>query len=138
MSSEIEDFDYLVIGGGSGGLASARRARNHGARVALFEPSAIGGTCVNRGCVPKKILWNAAELSHSLADFCDYGFNVEPSARFDYQRLRSASAAYVKILNDFYTSRLADAGVEVIAELAKFAGPGLIETPTGREISGTA
>jgi len=133
MSSKIEDFDYLVIGGGSGGLASARRACAHGARVALFEPGAIGGTCVNRGCVPKKILWNAAELSHRLSQFSDYGFDVEPSPRFDYTRLRRASLNHVKALNDIYMSRLAEAGVEIVAESAKFVGPGLIETPSGRK-----
>ena len=132
MSNEIEDFDYLVIGGGSGGLASARRARSHGARVALFEPGAMGGTCVNRGCVPKKILWNAAKLAHSLADASDYGFDVEPTARFKYTRLHSGSVAHVKALNEFYSSRLVEAGVEIVAEWAKFAGPGLIESPSGR------
>ena len=69
MSSDKESFDFVVVGGGSGGLAAARRASSHGARVALIEPNAIGGTCVNRGCIPKKILWNAAELSDSLTEF---------------------------------------------------------------------
>jgi glutathione reductase (NADPH) len=133
MSSEIENFDYLVIGGGSGGLASARRARSHGARVALFEADVMGGTCVNRGCVPKKILWNAAELSHRLVDFSSYGFDVQASARFDYARLRGASLMHVKAMNDFYTSHLVDEGVEIVAEWAQLAGPGLIETPTGRK-----
>jgi alkyl hydroperoxide reductase subunit AhpF len=55
-------FDYLVIGGGSGGVASARRAASHGAKVALIEQSALGGTCVNVGCVPKKIMFNAAHI----------------------------------------------------------------------------
>jgi glutathione reductase (NADPH) len=129
-----EDFDYLVIGGGSGGLASARRARRYGARVALFEANVLGGTCVNRGCVPKKILWNAAELSHKFADYSDYGFDVPPSSKFEYDKLRRASLSHVKALNDVYASRLAQDGVEVFAELAKFAGPGLIETPTGRRM----
>ncbi len=132
MSSKIEDFDYLVIGGGSAGLASARRARSHGARVALFEPNAIGGTCVNRGCVPKKILWNAAEQSHRLTECADYGFDVQAPVRFDYSRLRRASLAHVNYLNDFYSSHLTDEGVEFVAEWAKFAAPGLIVTPSGR------
>ena len=133
MNDEIDDFDYLVIGGGSGGVASARRACAHGARVALFEPSAMGGTCVNRGCVPKKILWNAAELSHALAHLPDYGFDVGPPPRFDYATLRDGSIAHVKTLNDIYTSRLVEAGVEIVPERAQFAAPGLIETPSGRK-----
>ena len=86
----MKSYDYVVIGGGSGGIASARRARSYGATVALVEPNALGGTCVNRGCVPKKILWNGAELAERLADLPDYGFDVAP-ARIDYARLRASS-----------------------------------------------
>ena len=134
MNSDTDDFDYLVIGGGSGGVASARRARSHGARVALLEPNAIGGTCVNRGCVPKKILWNAAELAHSLADAADYGFDVQASTRFDYARLHRASLAHVSGLNDIYTARLADAGVQFVAEWARSLVPGVVETASGRKL----
>ena len=97
MSGKVAVYDYLVIGGGSGGLASAIRASSHGARVVLLEPDAIGGTCVNRGCVPKKILWNAAELVHDFANAYGYGFDIEST--FDYTRLKSASLAHVKWLN---------------------------------------
>jgi glutathione reductase (NADPH) len=134
MNRATDDFDYLVIGGGSGGIASARRARSHGARVALLEPNAMGGTCVNRGCVPKKILWNAAELAHGLADLPDYGFDVEAPAKFDYATLRSASLAHVGRINDLYTTRLADVGVDIVAEWAKSMGPGVIETASGRKL----
>ena len=61
-------YDYIVIGGGSGGLATAQRAVEYGARVAIIEPGRLGGTCVNVGCVPKKLMWNAASLGHGLAD----------------------------------------------------------------------
>src|SRR5690606_26719812 len=61
------DFDLVVVGGGSGGLAGAFRAARHGARVALLEPGELGGTCVNVGCVPKKAMWLAADLAHRLA-----------------------------------------------------------------------
>ena len=70
-------WDLIVIGGGSGGLACAQRAAQHGARVALAEPGPLGGTCVNVGCVPKKIMYHAADLAHALADARDYGFDVE-------------------------------------------------------------
>ncbi len=135
MIGDTETFDYVVIGGGSGGLASARRARSHGARVVLIEPAQMGGTCVNRGCVPKKILWNAAELASNLAEFSDYGFDIEQNTRFSYEKIRSASRTHIERLNDFYATSLADAGIEVIAEWAKLAGPGLVETASGRKLS---
>ena len=72
----MRDFDLLVIGGGSGGLAAAQRAAGYGARVALFEPKRLGGTCVNVGCVPKKVMWNAAELAAALTHAPHYGFDV--------------------------------------------------------------
>src|SRR5690606_23785902 len=62
-----ETFDLLVIGGGSGGLAAAQRAAEYGARVAIVEKDRLGGTCVNVGCVPKKVMWYAAELAHGLS-----------------------------------------------------------------------
>ncbi|MBU2801778.1 FAD-dependent oxidoreductase, partial [Acidithiobacillus caldus] len=63
--SHHHEFDYVVIGGGSGGIASANRAASHGARVALIAAGPLGGTCVNVGCVPKKLFWNAAQLAES-------------------------------------------------------------------------
>ena len=72
-----ETHDLVVIGGGSGGLAAAQRAAEYGARVALLEPGRLGGTCVNVGCVPKKIMWNAADLAGALHDAPDYGFTVD-------------------------------------------------------------
>src|SRR5207248_3766971 len=72
-----EKFDLVVIGGGSGGLAAAQRAAECGARAALVESGRLGGTCVNVGCVPKKISWYAAELGGALDDAPDYGFRLE-------------------------------------------------------------
>jgi glutathione reductase (NADPH) len=68
----MDQFDLLVIGGGSGGLACAQRAAEYGARVALVESGRLGGTCVNVGCVPKKIMWNASEIREALDDGVDY------------------------------------------------------------------
>ncbi len=67
-----ENFDLVVVGGGSGGIAAARRAAEYGARVALVEGGRLGGTCVNVGCVPKKLMWNAAELAGAVADARGY------------------------------------------------------------------
>ena len=134
MSGEHESFDYLVIGGGSAGLSGAKQARLHGAHVALIEPNPIGGTCVNRGCVPKKILWNAAELATRLSECPDYGFDVQRSIQFDYEKLRKSSNAYVASLRDLHASRLKQAGVEIITEWATLVGPGLVETSSGRKL----
>ena len=73
----MQAFDLLVIGGGSGGLATAQRAAEYGARVALFEPARLGGTCVNVGCVPKKVMWNAAEIAAAIRHAPYYGRSEE-------------------------------------------------------------
>uniref|UniRef100_UPI0025DD7A8B FAD-dependent oxidoreductase n=1 Tax=uncultured Xanthomonas sp. TaxID=152831 RepID=UPI0025DD7A8B len=77
MNGAIRDYDLLVLGGGSGGLATAFRAASHGARVAILEPSALGGTCVNVGCVPKKAMWLAADLHERIGLASAMGFDVE-------------------------------------------------------------
>ena len=74
------DFDLIVIGGGSGGLACAQRAADHGARALVIESHRLGGTCVNVGCVPKKVMWNAAQLAHAAHDAHDYGFDLTLAA----------------------------------------------------------
>ena len=74
-----QSWDLIVIGGGSGGLACAQRAARHGARVAIAEPAHLGGTCVNVGCVPKKVMYHAAELAHGIGDSADYGFARSPA-----------------------------------------------------------
>ena len=72
----MADYDLIVIGGGSGGLAAAQRAALHGARAVVFEAGRLGGTCVNVGCVPKKVMWTAAQLAHAIHDARDYGFDL--------------------------------------------------------------
>src|SRR5690606_18187608 len=72
----VKSFDLIVLGGGSGGLATAQRAAEYGAKVVLFEPARLGGTCVNVGCVPKKVMWNAAELARAIENAPYYGFDV--------------------------------------------------------------
>ncbi|MGH8561822.1 MAG: FAD-dependent oxidoreductase, partial [Nevskiales bacterium] len=82
----VKSCDFLVLGGGSGGIAAARRAAQHGARVVLVEPGRLGGTCVNQGCVPKKIMWHAAQLAHAFEDAAGYGFDLD-LRRHDWPRL---------------------------------------------------
>lgn len=106
----MEEFDFIVIGGGSGGLAAARRASRHGARTLLVEAGRIGGTCVNQGCVPKKISFYAAGIAEALADAEDYGFDVEVRS-FDFGRLKQARARYLERLRGIYLANLETDGV---------------------------
>src|SRR5208282_4462706 len=98
-------YDYIAIGGGSGGLATAQRAADHGARAAVIEPHRLGGTCVNVGCVPKKLMWNAAMLAHAADDARGYGFDLELRGH-DWPRLKAARDAYVARLNAVYAANL--------------------------------
>ncbi|MDX1497516.1 MAG: FAD-dependent oxidoreductase, partial [Salinisphaeraceae bacterium] len=77
MTSAQASFDFLVIGGGSGGIAAARRAAQHGAKVGLIEHQYLGGTCVNVGCVPKKLMWHAAAFAEAMHKAPGYGFKID-------------------------------------------------------------
>ncbi|XP_075059898.1 glutathione reductase, mitochondrial isoform X2 [Mixophyes fleayi] len=112
-------YDYLVIGGGSGGLASARRASELGARAAVVESNKLGGTCVNVGCVPKKIMWNAAIHSEYIHDHEDYGFQTS-DVKFTWKAIKDKRDAYVSRLNDVYQSNLHKAQIEIIRGHAAF------------------
>ncbi|XP_028568769.2 glutathione reductase, mitochondrial isoform X2 [Podarcis muralis] len=127
-ASSSTAFDYLVLGGGSGGLASARRAAELGARVAVVERGRLGGTCVNVGCVPKKVMWNTAVHSEFIHDHADYGFEVS-DVKFNWRVIKEKRDAYVKRLNDIYQSNLNKSNVETIRGDASFTpdGKGTIE-----------
>lgn len=120
--SEMREFDLLVVGGGSGGLAAAQRAAEHGARVALIESGRLGGTCVNRGCVPKKIMWHAAELARQLADSREYGFRLSLEGH-DWAKLVQRRERYILRLNGIYAENLKRRGVEFVAGHGAFSGP---------------
>lgn len=114
-----EKFDYIVIGGGSGGIASANRAAMHGAKVLLIEGGLLGGTCVNRGCVPKKVMWYAANIAHEGRQAPGYGFE-EGLGRCDWPTLIANREAYIRRLNDIYLHNLGRNGVTVVAGWASF------------------
>jgi len=111
---ENNSFELVVIGGGSGGLATAQRAAEYGARVAVVEVGRLGGTCVNVGCVPKKIMWNAASAAHAMHDAAGYGFKAS-SPDHDWAALKSRRDAYVTRLNGIYEKNLANKNIEYIA-----------------------
>ena len=112
-------FDLVVIGGGSGGIAMANRAASYGAKVALIESGRLGGTCVNVGCVPKKIMWNAAAIAHVFHEAGDYGFTARVE-RFDWPALRKSRDDYVTWLNGRYQAGLEKNGVELVRGRARF------------------
>jgi len=127
-------YDLLTIGGGSGGVAISNRAAQHGAKAALVERGRLGGTCVNVGCVPKKIMWNAAQLAHAVHDAADYGF-VLGKHEFHWDRLKRNRDAYVLDLNGRYADALTTNRVDVIRGNARFIGPKTVVVD-GERISG--
>jgi glutathione reductase (NADPH) len=115
-------FDLLTIGAGSGGVAISNRAASYGAKCAIIESGRIGGTCVNVGCVPKKVMWNGAALAHALEDARDYGFTLSGHA-FDWPTLKARRDQHVLDLNGIYERNLAKNGVEIIRGSGRFIGP---------------
>jgi glutathione reductase (NADPH) len=115
-------FDLVVLGGGSGGIATAVRAALHGARVAMLEPGAIGGTCVNVGCVPKKAMWLASELAEAQKLAHGVGFAGTPGA-LDWPAFVQRRDTYIENIHASYRARFAAVGVESIAEYGRFLAP---------------
>ncbi len=126
-----ERFDLLVIGGGSGGLAHAQRAAEYGATVAVVESGPLGGTCVNVGCVPKKVMWYASHLAHDLHHAADYGYDVTIGGH-SWSDLKSRRDGYVKRLNDIYGNNLDKRGVTYIPGVARFVDSNTIEVANER------
>jgi glutathione reductase (NADPH) len=114
-----EKYDLLVIGGGSGGLAHAQRAAAFGARAAVVEHGPIGGTCVNVGCVPKKVMWYAAHYVHQLHHAKDYGYDVVARGH-DWRALKARRDAYIERLNGIYSRNLEKRKVSYIEGNARF------------------
>ncbi len=115
----IERFDLLVIGGGSGGLAHAQRAAEYGVNAAVVEYAPLGGTCVNVGCVPKKVMWYAAHHAHQIHHAADYGYELSVGGH-DWNALKSGRDSYVSRLNGIYSNNLDKRGVTHIKGAARF------------------
>ncbi|MBD3671068.1 MAG: glutathione-disulfide reductase [Gammaproteobacteria bacterium] len=119
-------YDLIAIGAGSGGLSVAQRAASYGARTAVVEKSKLGGTCVNIGCVPKKVMWFGANIAHALHDAEGYGFEVDVKS-FDWGKLVDAREGYIKGINDWYVTYLDDNNVDLIRGEASFADAHTLE-----------
>lgn len=122
----VRHFDYLSIGAGSGGIASANRAAIRGAKAAVIEAKAVGGTCVNVGCVPKKVMWYGAHVAEALKYSEAYGFDIKQTG-FDWARLVQNREAYIERIHASYHKGFAANGVELIEGFARFVGPNEVE-----------
>lgn len=129
------DFDLIVIGGGSGGLAGAFRAAGHGARVALLEPAALGGTCVNVGCVPKKAMWLAADVAGRLRMAGAMGF-PEADCRLDWPVFIAHRERYIHGIHASYKRRLDEAGIALLPHRGRLLDARRVQTDTGVTLTG--
>ena len=124
MAPIKKECDYLVLGGGSGGLASAKRASSlYGAKTIIVEVKKLGGTCVNVGCVPKKVTWHAASIRDTLNDAHNFGFSFEETKPFDWHSFVKKRSALVKRFNDSHEKNLNNDRVEYLHGLASFIDP---------------
>lgn len=121
-----QHFDYIAIGGGSGGIASANRAAMYGKKVALIEAKALGGTCVNVGCVPKKAMWYAGQIADALKYGSDYGFDVTLN-RFDWRQMVASRQAYINRIHQSYQNVLSKNNITVIEGFARFVDAHTVE-----------
>jgi len=112
-------YDLIAIGAGSGGISVVERAAEYGANCAVIESGKMGGTCVNVGCVPKKVMWNAATMAHALENAVDYGFDVDVKG-FNWQKLIAARENYISGINQWYDGYLSDKKIDVIKGSAGF------------------
>ena len=121
-----KQYDLIAIGGGSGGLSAAERAAKYGAKCAVIESGPMGGTCVNVGCVPKKVMWYAGMLAHAVEDAKGYGFAAQTGA-LDWTTLIEGRQGYIQGINDWYHTYLADSNIDEIVGTAKFIDAHTVE-----------
>jgi len=121
QDSQAFDFDLLVIGGGSGGVRAARLAAGHGASVAVVEQGAMGGTCVNVGCIPKKLYSYAASYAHAFAEASGFGWALSSDQHLDWPTLKDRRAAEIARLNGVYEQMLTSSGVQILHGRARLA-----------------
>ena len=130
----MSDYDLFVIGSGSGGVRAARIAAAHGAKVTVAEEYRIGGTCVIRGCVPKKLLVYGAHFAEDLNDAAMFGWDIK-HCQFDWPVLRDNVLAEVDRLEGLYRQTLTNHGVKILEERAVLTGPNSVRLTSGKEVS---
>jgi len=126
-------FDLIAIGGGSGGLAVAEKAAQFGKRVAVIESRKIGGTCVNNGCVPKKVMWYAANLAHAVDDANDFGIPASRGAT-DWHKLVRGRDDYIRMITNYWDGYVVDSGITRVDGAARFVDAHTVEVD-GRRYS---
>ncbi|QLB13427.1 NADPH-glutathione reductase [Bisgaardia hudsonensis] len=127
-------YDYLAIGGGSGGIASINRAATYGKKCAIIEAKHLGGTCVNVGCVPKKAMWYGAQVAEAVHHYAaDYGFDLSVN-KFDFEKLIENRQAYISRIHTSYNNVLAKNNIDVINGFAKFVNKNTVEV-NGEQIT---
>jgi glutathione reductase (NADPH) len=119
-------YDLISIGAGSGGLSAAERAAQYGKKCAIIESNKVGGTCVNIGCVPKKVMWNAANIAHALEDANDYGFDIKHNG-LNWSQLIAQREAYISGITHWYGTYLSDSNIDYIQGQARFVDAKTIE-----------
>ena len=120
-------YDYIAIGGGSGGIASINRAAMYGKKCAIIEANHLGGTCVNLGCVPKKVMWYGAQVAEAMHKYApDYGFDIDVKG-FNFKKLIESRQKYIGNIHRSYDNNLAKNNVEVIQGYAKFVDAKTVE-----------
>lgn len=122
----MDKYDLVVIGAGSGGIATARRAAQRGAKVVVIESGPLGGTCVNVGCVPKKVMWNASHVAEMIHSAESYGMSV-PEPKLSWPSLKESRDAYIKRLNGIYDRNLKNSGVELVHGFGRFKDKNTVE-----------
>lgn len=123
----MREYDIIAIGGGSGGSATMNRAAMHGAKAAVIEGNIIGGTCVNVGCVPKKVMWYGAQVSETLKNYAaDYGYTIGETS-FDFKTLRKNREAYIERSRQVFSNNFNRNGVDYIEGYARFVDKNTVE-----------
>lgn len=131
MEQNIKKYDYVVVGAGSGGIASARRAAMYGKKVALIENKVVGGCCVNVGCVPKKIMFNLANFLEEAQVMKGYGVSGVDDLKLDFAYFKKQRDAYIERLHKVYFSNIENAQIDYVKGVAKFVSEKVIEVNNG-------